>query len=210
MPTVGLEPLEERKRELRRRAYRARDAQINKDKLSWLICEKFVHLSAYQAARTVMWYVDIRSEVRTRTHLAAALGRGKRIVIPYCAGDLLRLWHLQDLDELVTGSCEILEPPPERWNEPGKRVDVKELDLIMVPGVGFDRHGGRLGNGQGYYDRLLIQTRPDALRVGVCFESQLFDEVATGPHDVSMHKVITEKAIYPDEEAMLESNLPTQ
>jgi 5-formyltetrahydrofolate cyclo-ligase len=66
----------------------------------------------------------------------------------------------------------------------------------MVPGVGFDRRGGRMGNGQGYYDRLLENARPDAPLIALCFESQMFPEILVGPHDIFMDKVITEKAIY--------------
>jgi 5-formyltetrahydrofolate cyclo-ligase len=66
----------------------------------------------------------------------------------------------------------------------------------MVPGVGFDRQGGRLGNGGGYYDRLLTRVRSDAVLTAVCYESQLFDQIAVEPHDVAMDYVITEKTIY--------------
>ena len=66
----------------------------------------------------------------------------------------------------------------------------------MVPGVGFDRNGGRMGNGQGYYDRLLKRIRPDAPLIALCYESQLFDEILVGPHDIFMDKVVTEQAVY--------------
>ena len=73
---------------------------------------------------------------------------------------------------------------------------VQELDLIMVPGVAFARDGGRLGNGAGYYDRLLKSVRADAVLAGVCYQSQLFDDVVMDKHDVYMDKVITETGIY--------------
>ena len=66
----------------------------------------------------------------------------------------------------------------------------------MVPGVGFSRDGGRMGNGQGYYDRLLEKVRPDCPLVAPCYENQLFDELIVGPHDVFMDKVVTETATY--------------
>jgi 5-formyltetrahydrofolate cyclo-ligase len=93
--------------------------------------------------------------VRTRHQLAEALTSGKRIVVPYCTVDeaganKLGLWHLTSMDELVVGKWSILEPPRERWGEPGTEVEPIELDLVMVPGVGFIREGARMGNGQGY------------------------------------------------------------
>jgi 5-formyltetrahydrofolate cyclo-ligase len=100
------------------------------------------------------------------------------------------------MDELVVGTWSILEPPRERWGEPGKEVAPRELDLVMVPGVGFTRDGARMGNGQGYYDRLLGQVRPDAALIALAYECQLFPELAVSAHDVYMDKVITEKAVY--------------
>ena len=103
---------------------------------------------------------------------------------------------MESLEEMVVGKWDILEPPKERWGEPGKEVAPEDLDLIMVPGVGFDRQGGRMGNGQGYYDRLMDKVRADCALIALCYESQLFDEILVAPHDVYMDKVITEKTIY--------------
>ncbi|MDQ4146745.1 MAG: 5-formyltetrahydrofolate cyclo-ligase [Pseudomonadota bacterium] len=196
-----LDALMERKAKMRRQAYDARNAQENKDELSKIIVEKFVNLPEYAKAKTVMWYIDARSEVRTRHSLGDALNSDKRIIVPYCTVDeqgqnKLGLWHLESMDELVVGKWKILEPPKERWGEPGKEVEPEDLDLIMVPGVGFDRRGGRMGNGQGYYDRLLERARPDSPLIALAFESQMFPEILVGPHDIFMDKVITEKAIY--------------
>lgn len=196
-----LDALMERKGKMRREAYDARNAQENKDELSRIIVEKFINQPEYAAAGTIMWYLDVRSEVRTRHMIGDAVNSDKRIVVPYCTVDekgenKLGLWHLESMDELVVGKWKILEPPKDRWGEQGKEVDPKELDLIMVPGVGFDRRGGRMGNGQGYYDRLLENARPDTPLIALCFESQMFPEILVGPHDIFMDKVITEKAIY--------------
>ncbi len=195
------ESLLDDKARLRRQAYDARNAQPDKDTVSRTIVEAFLALAEYAAARTVMWYLDVRSEVRTRHQLGAALGRGKRIIVPYCTVDeaganKLGLWPLESMDELVVGKWKILEPPKERWGEPGKQAQPEDLDLVMVPGVGFSRDGARMGNGQGYYDRLLHQARPDAPLVALAYECQMFPELVMDPHDVYMDKVITERAVY--------------
>lgn len=201
MSNEDFEALMERKSKMRRQAYDARAAQPDKDEVSTKICDKFVSLPEYQAAKTVMWYIDCRSESRTRHVLPNAINGDKRIVVPYCTVDengdnKLGLWFLESMDELVIGKWSILEPPKDRWGEPGKEMPPEELDLVMVPGVGFDRQGGRMGNGQGYYDRLLDRVRTDAPLIAICYESQLFDEIIVGPHDVYMDKVITEETVY--------------
>ena len=195
------ESLVERKAKLRREAYDARNAQANKDDVSKAIVERFISLREYAAASTAMWYLDVRSEVRTRDQLADALRSGKKIVVPYCTVDdsganKLGLWHLTSTDELVVGTWSILEPPRERWGDPRKEVDPRELDLVMVPGVAFTRDGARMGNGKGYYDRLLDRVRPEAPLIALAYECQLFTDLPVSPHDVYMDKVITEKAVY--------------
>jgi 5-formyltetrahydrofolate cyclo-ligase len=204
MSTVASTPLAEKmqtKEAMRRAAYDARNAQPDKDQVSQIAVEKLMGLPEYEAAQTVLWYLDCRSELRTRQALPAALASGKRVVIPYCTTDdrgqnKLGLWWLQSLDELVVGKWKILEPPRDRWADPDRAVRPDELDFVVVPGVGFGRDGARMGNGQGYYDRLLESVRPDCPLVALCYECQLFDKLVVDAHDVFMDKVVTERAIY--------------
>jgi 5-formyltetrahydrofolate cyclo-ligase len=196
-----LSKLAEAKLELRRKAYDARNAEKNKDGASAAAVATLIELPEYQAAKTALWYLDCRSELRTRQAIPGALSSGQRIVVPYCTvvdsgANKLGLWWLKSMDELVVGKWNILEPPKERWEEPGRIVGALELDIVIVPGVGFSRSGGRMGNGQGYYDRLLERVRPDCPLVALCYECQLFDDLIVGPHDVFMDKVVTEKAVY--------------
>ncbi len=189
----------------RRQALDARNAQSDKDGLSDSICTQVFTQPEYQQANVAMWYVHCRSEVRTLDAIAAQLCTDKTIVVPFCTKNeigenMLGLWRLQALNELLTGCWGILEPPPQRWFESERQISADQLDVIVVPGVAFDRRGGRLGNGAGYYDRLLQQVRPDTCLLGVCYESQRVDQVIMEKHDVAMHKVITQHAIYTSEE----------
>lgn len=182
-------------------AYAARNAQPDKDNLSQQICRTVLHQPAYRAATTVMWYLHCRSEVKTLQTVAAELTSGKKIVIPYCSKDAqgqnrLGLWWLQDLSELVSGTWGILEPPQSQWGRTDKEISPEELDFIAVPGVAFGRNGARLGNGAGYYDRLLSQVRTDTVLTAICYESQLFEKISMTPHDVFIDFVITESNIY--------------
>jgi 5-formyltetrahydrofolate cyclo-ligase len=191
-----MDPLE-LKKSIREQAHANRQAQTDKEELSQKICETFASLPEFSAAATVMVYIDVRTEVRTRHHLPALLQSGKRIVVPYCVDKELELFRLENMDELAIGMYKILEPKNELRVLAAKRVDVKELELIMVPGVAFDRRGARMGHGFGYYDKLLEHARGDAPLVALAFECQLFPEIPTQPHDVFMDKIVTESAIYP-------------
>jgi len=194
-PSEALDWREIKKR-IREQAHANRRDQQDKDSLSQAICNKFVALPEYAAAGTVMYYVDVRTEVRTRQALPAALATGKRIVVPYCVDGELELFHLTDMNELELGMYKILEPKPDLRALPEKIIDVKALDLIMVPGVAFDRRGARMGHGMGYYDKLLEHARGDTPLVALAFECQLFPEIPVQSHDVFMNKIITEQAIY--------------
>lgn len=197
MPEISLDEMQERKKKIREQAHAHRNAQENKDELSKEICARFAALPEYVQARTVMYYIDVRSEVRTRHDLPTALTQGKKIVVPWCndRGEL-ELFHLESMEELAIGMYKILEPKKELRDLPAKQVAAIDLDIVMVPGVAFDRTGARMGHGKGYYDKLLQHARPDAPLVALAFECQLFPEIPTAPHDIFMDLIITERAIY--------------
>jgi 5-formyltetrahydrofolate cyclo-ligase len=184
------------KQAIRKQALANRFAQPEKDAVSRIIWDKFVALPEVAAATTLMLYVHMRNEVRTQPYLSEALRLGKRIVIPYCVDDSLELFHLEDIEELEIGTWSILEPRLLLRAQPGKRVRSEEPDVVMVPGVAFDRRGGRMGHGRGYYDKLLAHVRPDARLVAAAYECQVFPEVPMAEHDVFMDRVVTEQAVY--------------
>jgi 5-formyltetrahydrofolate cyclo-ligase len=187
-----------RKKAIREKAHADRNAQPDKDALSRLICQTVVESPAYRSARAVMYFVDVRSEVRTRDFLPDALRHGKKIVVPYCIeGRVLELFHLESMDELALGMYRILEPKAELRSLQTKKVDVRELDFILVPGVAFTRDGARMGHGFGYYDKMLENARADAPLVALAFECQLFADLPTEAHDIFMDQIVTEKAVYP-------------
>ena len=197
MSAEGLVEVQERKKVIRDQAHENRRNQEHKDELSRLICDKFVSLPEYAPAQAVMFYVDVRTEVRTHQFLETALSHGKQIVVPWChdSGELELFW-LKSMDDLTVGMYKILEPKPELRRAPDRQVPVARLDLIMVPGVAFTRDGARMGHGKGYYDKLLEHARPDSPLVALAFECQLFPEIPTQEHDVFMDKIITEEAVY--------------
>lgn len=197
MPNDNHADIQQRKQAIREEAHARRNSQSDKDSLSKTICAAFMALPDHAAAQTVMYYVDVRAEVRTRHSLPDALASGKRIVVPWCnAAGELELFHLQSMEELAVGMYKILEPKPELREIAAKRVRPEELDLVMVPGVAFDARGARMGHGKGYYDKLLQHARRDAPLVALAFECQMFPEIPVADHDVFMDYVITERTTY--------------
>ena len=187
----------ELKAEIRKLAFANRRNQEDKDTISRRIMATFMEQPEYQQANTVMFYVDVRAEVRTRHDLPDALASGKKIVVPWCNADgELELFHLESMEVLEIGMYKILEPREELRGLESKQVEVTELDMIMVPGVGFDSKGGRTGMGKGYYDKCLQHARPDATLTAVCFDCQIFEEIPVQQHDIYMDKVITESTVF--------------
>ncbi len=122
-----------RKQAIREAAHANRKAQPDKDAVSTRIVDSFMQLPEYAAAKTVMFYVDVRDEVRTRHALPTAIQGDKRIVIPFCVDGELELFHLESMDELSVGMYKILEPRVELRDVAAKRLQPEDLDLIMVP-----------------------------------------------------------------------------
>lgn len=186
----------QRKQQIRVHARAARKQQEHRGALSRQICRKLADLPEYVNAGVVMFYVDMPFEVDTRHFLPAAWTSGKQIVVPYCIEGQLDLFRIESFDDLAPGTYGILEPTAECRRRQDRNVDISEVDLVVLPGVAFDRRGGRIGHGKGYYDKLLRHARSDTALVALAFECQLVDEVPMLPYDVLVHAVITEKAIY--------------
>jgi 5-formyltetrahydrofolate cyclo-ligase len=190
-----------RKQRIRDVARQKRQAQSHRDWLSHQILDHCRHLAEYTAAQTVLYYLDTRFEVCTREELARALTTDKTIVVPYCEQGppglcRLGLCRLTAMSELERGMYGIEEPSQEIRADACRFVEAEGVDLVVVPGVAFDRSGRRLGYGRGYYDELLQRLRPDTATIGLAFECQLFAELPHEPHDVPVDMVITERGVY--------------
>ncbi len=196
MDDAAVSELFELKTAIRKQAHENRRAQLEKDAVSAKIVDRFMELQEYHSAKTVMFYVDVRDEVRTRQALPSALASGKRIVVPYCLDGELELFWLENMEELELGMYRILEPKNELRTVASKHLQPTDLDLVMVPGVAFDRNGGRTGHGKGYYDKLLQHARLDAPLIALAFECQMFEKIPAESHDIYMDKIITENEVY--------------
>jgi 5-formyltetrahydrofolate cyclo-ligase len=112
---------------------------------------------------------------------------GKRVVVPKVSGRRLLLCELKDPDrDLAPGSFGVWEPLPHAM----RPVSPKALELVIIPGLAFDRRGHRLGHGLGYFDRFLRRVPRSAARIGVCFDFQLLDHLPNRPHDQAVDRVL--------------------
>lgn len=192
MTKADHEEVQREKRRLRQAMRRLRRELADKDERSREIMQRVSGLEAFQRAGCVLFYVDMGDEVRTRSLLADMLTTEKQVGVPYCIDGRLEAVHLKTMLELHPGAYGILEPNGQLRIDPDRRLHPEAVDIVLVPGVAFDRDGRRLGQGKGYYDKLLKGLSSRCLKVGLAYDRQLVERVPVTGHDVQMDLVITE------------------
>ncbi len=186
--------LEESKGDLRRAMLSRRKSHAPANCYLWsrLIQSEALRLPQYLAAEAVALYSPIENEVDTAAILADALERKKPVFYPRISDeDKPWFFEISSPLELCPGRFGILEPAGAKC---ASLVPLENL-IIFVPGVAFDPSGHRLGRGGGWYDRLLKRLTNEALFVGLAYEFQLVEQVATAKWDQNVHYVITEKRV---------------
>jgi len=160
---------------------------------SIIITNKFLKLECYRDSSRILAYHTFRSEVDTRMIIRDALARKKEVALPRVCRQGLDLFYVKDLPEDVEpGSFTIMEPIPSRCGIAGPG----EIDMVIVPGVGFDRSLNRLGYGGGFYDRLFSKMGNDIPKIALAFDIQVIDEVPVSIHDFKVDMLITETTEY--------------
>ena len=151
------------------------------------IMHRVESLPEFKTAEVVLLYWSMADEVQTHSFVDR-WHRDKVVLLPCVDGDMLRLRQYTGPECMVSGEQFGIGEP--RKTENGE-WNAASVECIVVPGVAFDRNGNRMGRGRGFYDRLL-KSATKAVKVGVCYDFQLVDEVPTEPHDVRMDIVIAE------------------
>lgn len=155
--------------------------------------KRVLALPAYVQAREILAYMAVRNELDAGLIASQALADGKRLLLPRCrdgAPGLVDLGCVRCLSETAPGSYGIPEPPREACLSP----EAFSPDLILVPGLAFDRRGARLGFGGGYYDRLLaLPMAQNAFTVGLGYDFQLLALLPSDPWDKPVNAVVTER-----------------
>ncbi|MBQ9757737.1 MAG: 5-formyltetrahydrofolate cyclo-ligase [Clostridia bacterium] len=161
-----------------------KDAEVKEKSLA--IAKTFLDSGIYKNAKTIMVYMPLGNEVDTKEIIASAFSDGKRIVVPVTdaeTGEMIAS-EIRENTAFEKGAFSVFEPVEKA------EIDPQQIDAVLVPGIAFDKKGGRIGFGKGCYDRFLKKTK--ALRIGLCYAFQLCDEIDEESHDIKMDFVITE------------------
>ncbi len=172
--------------EMKRRRFAMTEPEIRSR--SERICTKTLSLAG--RAETVMVYVSKKPEVDTGSLITGLLARGTRVVVPIIERETtsLRLSYLDDPSVLIPGTFNVPEPGGNELP-----ASPRDVQLVIIPMLAFDRRGNRLGYGAGYYDRFLSGNR-DIPRIGLAFACQESESVPSDENDVRMDIIVTEDA----------------
>lgn len=151
------------------------------------IQKRLEETDVFRGASCVALYNAIAGEVQTMGLLERWYEK-KQLLLPRVVGEDLSFSPYKGVEALKVGAFGIMEP-----DDLEAEVAAKDIDLVIVPGVAFDRGLNRLGRGGGYYDRWLSSL--DVPTIGLCFDFQLMDAIPTEPFDKKMDMIITEKEI---------------
>ena len=156
-----------------------------RNRKSRIIEKKLFRSSCFKKAKIVMFYISFRGEVNTRDMIKKAKKSGKIVTVPVCEKNrIIKACLLGGRERLVKGPYGILEPVTKQC------VNLGYLDLVIVPGLAFNKQGKRLGRGKGYYDRFLKKLPKRTATIGLAYDFQILPRIPTTSTDVNVGKII--------------------
>lgn len=158
--------------------------KVEREAQSAAVLSRLANHPCFKAAQTIMLFSSLPDEVDTHAFIRQ-WAKTKRILLPVVKGDDIMLRLFTSEEDMQKGAFGINEPTGLTFDK------LDEIDLIIVPGMAFDKEGHRLGRGKGFYDRFLSQ--PDiksAYKIGICLPHQLLETIPTEAHDITMDEVI--------------------
>ena len=188
--------ISKKKEKLRERVLATREAlELDQVEIgAQAILERVLGLEEYRRAALVHIYISSKeNEVDTRELIGISLEQGKRVAVPVLEQGKKTMAHalIESLDGLVAGPWGLVQP------DPAKAVLLEKeavIDLVVVPGIAFDRRGHRIGFGGGFYDRFLADVQ--AVKAGLCYDDLVLQEIPNEPHDIPMDIVVAQSATY--------------
>lgn len=182
----------------------AEKARLRRQALDWLaalspperiagdesLFRRFLALPQVAATRTILLYHGMDTEPDTVRLLSPLWDMGKQVCLPRCLpGNQMEARLVQRDSTLIRHPYGMLEPGPDC-----PLIPPDQIDLVLVPGLAFDRSGGRLGRGGGYYDRWLAGF--SGITAALCRDGLLMESIPRLPHDLGVNLVVTETGLY--------------
>jgi len=160
---------------------------------SQCICERLMNTDMYKRSINIFTYLNFKNEVRTDFLIDLGIKNGKGMYIPLCNTIIKELivCKMDDWEGLTLSKFGIFEPKPDSIKIGNRKL----IDLVIVPGIVFDRKGNRIGYGAGYYDKFFASLKNDVTKIGVCYSFQLVDSIIPSSYDIPMDYIITEEEI---------------
>ena len=165
---------------------------IHKKRMDSEIENKFLNTNIYKNSKVVFIYVGMENEINTKNIIEKVLKDNKEVIVPKVEikNKIMKAIKINSIDELKPcGYYGILEPL-----DFSKEIDINKVDLVIVPGLAFDKYGGRLGYGGGYYDKFL-QKINYIYKLALAYDFQIIDFVPMEKHDIKVDLLITNKEI---------------
>ena len=174
-----------------RKEMRSKRTELNEEDrkiASHKIISRLIADINYKNSTTIMAYVSMPEEIQLNELFDDAFENKKILAVPLIVGrGTMRPVFLPSMDSLVVGDFGILTVRQDQRSF----VEFDDIDCVIVPGAAFDRNGNRLGLGGGYYDRFLKRV-PQAKRIALAFNFELFDKIPVAEYDTKMDIIITE------------------
>ncbi|MFA6357424.1 MAG: 5-formyltetrahydrofolate cyclo-ligase [Candidatus Omnitrophota bacterium] len=158
----------------------------DRNRKSKLIKDKLLRNKVFKKAKIIMFYIAFGGEVNTREMIREAKKAGKLICVPVYRKDkeIMQPAIFKDRAKLKKGPYGVLEPATKTFVKP------EDLDLVIVPGLAFDKKGTRLGRGKGCYDRFLPLLSKKSSSIGLAFDFQVLPLVPATKYDISVSSII--------------------
>jgi len=157
-------------------------------------CRKLISTPQFQNASVIMIYLSLRSEVDTSEAILSAWQLGKIVAAPKISWQQRHMIPVK-ISSLETGPDLVINGAGIRNPVMGSPVAFEEIDLVVAPGLGFDRNGDRLGRGSSFYDRFFANRKLRAKRCGFAFDEQVIDSIPVSDYDEPVDFLITDKRI---------------
>ncbi|MFH2020329.1 MAG: 5-formyltetrahydrofolate cyclo-ligase [archaeon] len=151
-----------------------------------LLKKNIEKLPEFKNAKTVCFYISLENEAETHGMIKDSLKNKKKVIIPYVDNQEIVLHELLDFSELEKGRLGILAPKKQFI----RKFDSKNIDIIIMPGLMFDKKGHRIGFGESHYDKALSKTK--AKKIAIAYDFQIVDYMPSVVHDIKADIIVTD------------------